>query len=78
MLNLKQALEAAQDFRAAATTALAQRLAAQHIDAEQRAGHGFAWIATSVAALEAVLDWTNAGNDVNPLDNLVARLAFAE
>jgi (2S)-methylsuccinyl-CoA dehydrogenase len=78
MIGLNQALEAAQTFRAAAQTALAERLAARHYDAEQRAAHGFAWIATSVAALEAVLDWRNAGNGVNPLDDLVARLAFVE
>ena len=78
MAGLKQALEAAQAFRAAAQTALAGRLAKKHIDADQRAAHGFAWIATSVAALEAVLDWAEAGKGANPLDALVARLAFAE
>lgn len=78
MQGLNQALEAAQAFRGAAQTALAERLAARHYDAEQRAAHGFAWIATSVAALEAVLGWTDAGNGANPLDDVVARLAFVE
>jgi (2S)-methylsuccinyl-CoA dehydrogenase len=78
MAGLSQALEAAQAFRAAAQTALAQRLATRHIDDDQRAAHGFAWIATSVAALEAILNWAEAGNGVEPLDVIVARLAFAE
>ena len=78
MQGLNQALEASQAFRGAAQTALAERLAARHYDAEQRAAHGFAWIATSVAALEAVLGWTDAGNGANPLDDVVARLAFVE
>ena len=50
----------------------------RHIDSEQRAAHGFAWVATSVAALEAMLGWLEAGGDANPLDEQVAQLAFAE
>jgi (2S)-methylsuccinyl-CoA dehydrogenase len=46
--------------------------------ANQRAHHGFAWIATSVAALEAVAEWQGAGGGANPLDSQLARLAFAE
>jgi (2S)-methylsuccinyl-CoA dehydrogenase len=45
---------------------------------DQRAAHGFAWVATSVAALEAVLDWRARNGDANPIDALVADLAFAE
>src|SRR3546814_9941403 len=48
------------------------------IDAEQRAAHGFAWIATTVAALEATLAWFESGQDSNPLDARIATLAFAE
>ena len=77
-MDLKQALEAARSYRVAAQAALAKRLATKHIDTEQRAAHGFAWIATSVAALEAVLEWAKAGKDANPLDAMVARLAFSE
>ena len=72
------ALDAARGYRAAAEAALAGRLASAPIDREQRAAHGFAWIATSVAALEAVDDWAARGGGANPLDAQVARLAFAE
>ena len=72
------ALEAARAYRAAAQAALAGRLATRPIDAEQRAAHGFAWVATSVAALEAIHDWLAANDDSNPVDTLVGRLAFAE
>ena len=78
MTKLKQALDAARCYQAAAQAALARRLAARHIDAEQRAAHGFAWIATSVAALEALVEWAEAGNGANPLDGMVVRLGFAE
>lgn len=71
-------LAAASAYEAAARTALARRLAGRHIDTEQRAAHGFAWVATSVAALAAVREWLIAGGGANPLDALVIRLAFAE
>ena len=79
-------LAAAQTYRDAACAALIERLAqipaGRKIDDEQRAAHGFAWVATSVAALEAVAAWCDAGakseGGTNPLDALVARLAFAE
>ncbi|WP_232003352.1 acyl-CoA dehydrogenase family protein [Sphingopyxis sp. FD7] len=48
------------------------------IDREQRGAHGFAWVATTVAALEATLDWLDAGDGANPLDAKIATLAFAE
>ncbi len=73
-----RALAAAQTYRDAARDALQQRLASRHIDSEQRAAHGFAWVATSVAALEAMLGWLEAGGDANPIDEQVAQLAFAE
>ena len=78
MDDLRQALTAAQAYRAAAQAALAERLAAKAIDSEQRAAHGFAWVATTVAALEATLDWLDAGNGANPLDAQIVTLAFAE
>src|SRR3546814_20051445 len=75
---LNNALAAAQAYRAAAQAALADRLAANPIDREQRAAHGFAWVATTVAALEAMLGWLESGQDSNPLDAKIAALAFAE
>lgn len=77
MSDLRQALAAAQDYRTAAQAALAARLEAAPIDAEQRAAHGFAWVATTVAALEATLGWYDAGEKPR-VDALVAELAFAE
>jgi (2S)-methylsuccinyl-CoA dehydrogenase len=76
--DLNSALIAAQAYRAAAQAALAGRLAANPIDSEQRAAHGFAWVATTVAALEATLEWFESGRDSNPLDGQIATLAFAE
>src|SRR3546814_10692795 len=76
--DLNSTLTAAQTYRAAARTALAVRLATRAIDAEQRAAHGFSWIATTVAALEATLAWFESGQDSNPLDARIATLAFAE
>jgi (2S)-methylsuccinyl-CoA dehydrogenase len=73
---LQAALAAAQRYRDDARAALATRLEAAPIDSEQRAAHGFAWVATTVAALEAVHDW--AAHDVSEVDALVARLAFQE
>ena len=72
------ALAAARAYLAQARAALADRLTTRTIDQEQRAAHGFAWIATSVAALEAVAEWRALNGDANPADTLVARLAFAE
>jgi len=70
---MKTYLTAAQSYRDAARAALATR-----DPQDQRAAHGFAWIATSVAALEAVLEWRARNGDANPVDALVADLAFAE
>jgi (2S)-methylsuccinyl-CoA dehydrogenase len=73
---LSAALAAAQRYRDEARAALAVRLETCAIDTEQRAAHGFAWVATTVAALEAVNDW--AARDGSAADALVARLAFQE
>ncbi|WP_194953175.1 acyl-CoA dehydrogenase family protein [Sphingopyxis solisilvae] len=77
-MDLRSALQAADAYRAAAADALAARLAARPIDHEQRAAHGFAWVATTVAALEAVQGWVESGRGANPLDARIATLAFAE
>lgn len=77
-MDLRSALTAAETYRAAAADTLAARLAARPIDQEQRAAHGFAWVATTVAALEAVQGWVEAGQGANPLDVRIATLAFAE
>lgn len=72
-LDFDHVLGAARGYRDLA------RAAAEHIDpAHQRAHHGLAWIATSVAALESVAGWLHANNGGSRLDRQVARLAFAE
>ncbi|WP_293701132.1 MULTISPECIES: acyl-CoA dehydrogenase family protein [unclassified Sphingopyxis] len=78
MADLRSALGAAEAYRVAAETALADRLTQRPVDHEQRAAHGFAWVATTVAALEAVQGWVEAGQGANPLDTKIATLAFAE
>lgn len=78
MTDLRPALLAAQAYRDTAQAALADRLAGQPIDSAQRAAHGFAWVATTVAALETMLDWRDAGGGANPIDAAVAQLAFTE
>ena len=72
------ALGAARDYRSAALSALEQRLATAPMDQQQRAAHGFAWVATTVAALEAVDQWAAAGGGANQVDALVTTLAYAE
>ena len=74
---LARALAAAHTYRATAQGALAQRLANQSLDAVQRAAHGFAWVATTVSALEAVQTWVETPGSTS-LDRLVAALAFHE
>lgn len=78
MAGLREALAAGQAYRSVAAAALAERLAHAPIDCEQRAAHGFAWVATTVASLDAVLTWCESGRDSNPLDAKIAMLAFAE
>jgi (2S)-methylsuccinyl-CoA dehydrogenase len=72
-VDLDKVLGAAQaygDLARAATAAIDP--------ADQRAHHGFAWIATSVAALEAVAGWLAANDGGTVLDRQVAQLGFAE
>ncbi len=71
-------LAAAQAYLAVAQRALVDRVAAEPIDRVQRAAHGFAWVATTVSALEATRDWLRRCDGTNPLDANVAALVFAE
>jgi len=76
VIDLGHVLAAAQAYGVIAQSALAERLAKLPIDTQQRAAHGFAWVATSIAALQAVHDWEKGGS--NPLNGKIATLAFAE
>lgn len=77
-MNFAAALEAAQSYRDAAKNALAERLTQRDINSDQRAAHGFSWVATSVAALEAVNCWLDRNNGGSKLDQQAATLIFAE
>ena len=57
---------------------LARAAVAQIDPANQRAHHGLGWIATSVAALDAVVDWLERNGGGTELDRKVAFLGFAE
>lgn len=63
--ELQPHLEAVQNYGSVARDALKGRLQARSIKEVQRAAHVFAWIATSVAALEATLSWARAGGGPN-------------
>lgn len=77
-MNFAASLLAAQSYRDTAKAALIARLASRDIDTEQRAAHGLAWVATSVAALEAVSGWLDSNSSGTTLDVHVATLIFAE
>jgi (2S)-methylsuccinyl-CoA dehydrogenase len=77
-MNLQRYLRAGQLYRDAAQTALSARLSQASMDSEQRAAHGFAWVATTVASMEAVSEWLAANDGGTTLDQNVAKLIFAE
>ncbi len=83
----RAALRAAEEFREAARGAVAELVApggkvdAVLIEREQYAAHGFAWLATYVAALGALLGWAGrleAAGDLRELERLTLQLGFAE
>jgi (2S)-methylsuccinyl-CoA dehydrogenase len=83
----RAALGAAEAFReaarqgVAASVAPAGQLNAEALERAQYAAHGFAWLATYVAALEAMLDWAErlqAAGDFRALERLLLQAAFAE
>ncbi|GAO38700.1 putative acyl-CoA dehydrogenase [Sphingomonas changbaiensis NBRC 104936] len=79
--ELEDALAAARDYAGRARAAVAHRVAASSLDAEQRATHGYAWIETSVEALAALLDWAHALQSRDALgtgEQLLLRIAFGE
>jgi (2S)-methylsuccinyl-CoA dehydrogenase len=81
------ALAAAERYQDAARAALAARAAphgridAAALDTHQFAAHGFAWIASTVAGMRALLAWRDrlsATGDLGERDALVADLGAAE
>ena len=80
-------LEAALAYRAAAREALAALVApegkvdAARLESQQFAAHGFAWLATYVAALEQALDWArrlDTHGGLGELEALQLQAAFGE
>jgi (2S)-methylsuccinyl-CoA dehydrogenase len=85
--SCRAALAAAEAVLARAQSHLAQSLApggrvdAVALDREQHAAHGFAWLATYVAALKATLEWAEALERDGRLDErerLILQIGFAE
>lgn len=81
------ALDALHAYGDAARTALAARVAPAGkadpalLDAQQRAAHGCAWVATTIAALDALVGWARAAQgrgQYGPAEALVLELAFGE
>ena len=57
MENVLGAVRAAAQYADAALEALHSRLEASSLDAQQHPAHGYAWIATAAASLEALAGW---------------------
>jgi len=83
----RQGLEAADSVLARAQAALSRRLApggkidAAALDRDQHAAHGFAWLATYVAALRAALEWADNLDRAGKLgerERLILQLGYAE
>ena len=72
------AVRAAAQYADAALEALHARLAGSSIDEEQHAAHGYAWIATAVAALEALAAWHEQLTDAGEVDGLVVSIGVGE
>ncbi|HJT14949.1 MAG TPA: acyl-CoA dehydrogenase family protein, partial [Dongiaceae bacterium] len=82
-----RALEAADTVLARAQSLMARRVAlggkidASALDRDQHAAHGFAWLATYVAALRATLDWARQLDQAGKLgerERLILQLGFGE
>jgi (2S)-methylsuccinyl-CoA dehydrogenase len=87
LATCRAALQAAEAFRAAAKAAVAGLVAPggkvdpERLEGEQYAAHGFAWLATYVAALEALLAWAErleAAGTFREFERLMLQLGFAE
>ena len=77
-MTFAAALQSAISYRDATKAALTSRLETRVIEADQRAAHGFAWVATSVSGLEAITTWLDSNAGGSKLDQQVASLIFAE
>ncbi len=87
LATCRAALKAAEAFREAAKASVAALVApggqvdAALLEREQYAAHGYAWLATYVAALEALLGWAErleAAGALREFERLILQLGFAE
>ncbi len=83
----EEAAQAARAYRAAVANKTASviapggRVDAALAEREQRLTHGFAWIATTVEALEATAEWAKSAQSAGAfqtVDELVLRIGFGE
>lgn len=80
----RQAAQAARCFADTVRAGLIDRLGAGDADTltrEQHVVHGFAWVASSVAAIEAAVDWAQRGavaGAFSQVDELVLRIGLDE
>ncbi|QGN55526.1 acyl-CoA dehydrogenase family protein [Novosphingobium sp. Gsoil 351] len=78
MNTVGSAVVAATRYAQAALEALRERLAGSSLDAEQHAAHGYAWIATAAASLEALAAWHEGVEAPSEVDDLVLTIGFGE
>ncbi|MBV7267354.1 acyl-CoA dehydrogenase family protein [Erythrobacter ani] len=79
----RDATQAAQTYSNEVREAVQARVAADPalLTAEQHAVHGFAWVAASVAAMEATADWCARGEvsgRIGKIEELTLRIGFGE
>ena len=83
----EQALGAAESYATLAKAAVSRlvlsdgAIDAAKLDREQRAAHGYAWLATYVTALRETLDWARrleAGGKLGEIEALICQALFGE
>ncbi len=79
--DCRTAVSAAERILQLAKPAVARRVAANGIDAEQAVAHGFAWLATTVEALRQMQGWAtrlDAAGRFGEIERLLLTVAFGE
>lgn len=81
--TMAQALQAARHYSEAARSAAADlvtqdgRVSGARADAEQRALHGYAWVATTIEAMSSTLEWASSA-EAGSNEGCVAQIVFGE
>jgi (2S)-methylsuccinyl-CoA dehydrogenase len=79
--DCRSIVSAAERVLQSAKIAVARRVAANGMDAEQAASHGFAWLATTVEALRQMHGWAvrlDAAGRFGEIEKLILTVAFGE